>query len=442
MRRLALVCISLGVSCRPRSVPVIDAGAGDATVVPTAQSKPALRVARPISALRTPTGAAVVARDRASGGLVLAALEGSSSLPDGAVAATFALPTAAGLDNPEVAGAWPRLGILADAPDDAAKRRVFLRVSIDADGGAHASEPVSVGGATCATADGVYSIARDNDGWKGTFFPFAGEASEGPFLPGRTEATIVCGRARAFLVLAGSGEVRALRWSPSDHDARPTLLPRVPSAEGDDETVMSAAEDDLVLVKRDSAALYTLVWTGQGAASWHKAEMNSPEGRALESIEAEAHWLGMLFLRTVPKAKGCSGSETTDAVLELAVAALDTGKLVHAPEAVETWKCGAEPGPFFTGWTRGKLVAAWPRGADAVCTRAGVKRGGLGFAEVDPAGGRAKVGRIARPAETIAEAGCGESQCYAVALTRGSDPCGASDGPESGRLELVAYPPP
>jgi hypothetical protein len=218
------------------------------------------------------------------------------------------------------------------------------------------------------------------------------------------------------------------------------LLPKVPPGDGEAETLMSAVDDDLVIVKVDRSALHTLLWSGARGASWRGAEIAPREGRVLEAVEASREWLGLLFVRTTPKAKGCSGSETIDSLAEVAIVEVASGKLVHAPDAVETWRCGAEPGPFFSGWSRGKLVVGWPRGADVACARAGVRRGGLGFAEVDPAGGRAAVGRVARPAETIAEAGCGETRCYAVALTRGGDPCGAADGPESGRLELVAYP--
>jgi hypothetical protein len=446
MRWLALIWLCIGASCRPKPSAPVDAGTIEATDAPAVRARRATTLfARPISAVGTATGATVVGRDRATGRLALTLLEDSAAAREGSISndgpAVIMSASAAGLDNPELVGAWPRVGILADAPDDAARRRVLLRVAAFGDGGADTSDLVPVGSATCSTADGVYSVARENDGWKGTFFPMTGGSSDGPFLPGRSDATIVCGRRRAFVVLAGSGEIRAARWLPGEHDARPTLLPKAPLADGEDETLMSTREDDLVVVKRDRSAFHTLVWSGDAAASWRKAEVVPREGRALEALEADPTRLALVLVRTVTKVKGCAGSETTDAVAEVAIVELDSGKLVHAPEAIETWKCGAEPGPFFTGWTGGKLVVAWPRGADVACARAGVKRGGLGYAEVDPSGGRAKVGRVARPAETLVEAGCGESRCYAVALTRGSDPCGAADGPESGRLELVAYPP-
>jgi hypothetical protein len=129
-----------------------------------------------------------------------------------------------------------------------------------------------------------------------------------------------------------------------------------------------------------------------------------------------------------------------DTVAEVVIVDDAGGRVIHPPERIETWRCGAEPGPFFSGWAGGQLVVAWPRGADAACARAGVRYGGLSYAIVEPKASRAKTGRAGRAAEAIADAGCVEEKCYVAALTRGADPCGAADSADAGTLEMFAFP--
>jgi hypothetical protein len=69
-----------------------------------------------------------------------------------------------------------------------------------------------------------------------------------------------------------------------------------------------------------------------------------------------------------------------------------------------------------------------------------VRYGGFGYALVDPAGGRAKIGRAGGPAEAVANIGCDERHCYVASITRGGNPCGAADAPEAGTLEITAIP--
>jgi hypothetical protein len=375
---------------------------------------------------------AVVARDRATGELAFAKIDDAAPSVD----KVMALP--AGLDDPELVGSARAFGMLARVAD-AGDGRVLLRFPSQGDAGF--PERVPIGAAACATEDGVYAVDREKTGWSGSFISLDAAMIEPSrmVLSGNSAATIVCGQRRAFVALSAPGELSAVAWARAEHDDRPTALPKATTADAEEDTMMAAMDDALVVVKLDRSVVHTLVWTGAKGAAWRKADPIAKQGLALEMVEAEKGKIGLLFVRTVPRAKGCPG-EATDAVAEVALVDAETGKLARAPESLETWRCGAEPGPFFSGWAAGRLVVAWPRGADAACTRAGVRRGGLGFAVVDPATGRAVVGRLARPAETIVPAGCDATRCYAVALTRGSDPCGPSDGPESGRLEVIAYP--
>lgn len=440
MRWLALAWLAFGASCRSntsRPPPARDGSTGaDVRDVVDKGAQPLTRFARPMTARRVDGGIDAVARDRATGDLTLVRLD------DRSPQAPTVMPLKASLDDPELVVSSLDLGVLGRKVTDGGTGRVLLRVAWDADAGVKRIDLSPVGSAVCATMEGVYSIAREATAWRGTFVALteAGGEASGPTLVGRSEATVICGQHRAFVVTNTGGELRALAWSPSSHNAQPALLARSPSAAGG-ETIMSALADNLVIAKLQKSTFSTLVWPGETSGSaWRSDAMAPADGRTLEAMEPWQGQLGLLFVHAIAKVKGCTGGEKTDSVAEVGLADVATGKLARAPEPVETWKCGAEPGPFFTGWANGKFVVAWPRGPDAACAAAGVRRGGIGYAAVDPRTGRARVGRVLRPADAIVDAGCDATQCYAVALTRGPNPCDASDGPESGRLEVISYP--
>jgi len=430
----------VGLSCRPHSTGgSVDAGNRQGEIEAAARGEKIrpLRFARPVTAARMEHGIGVVARDRATGELAFAEFD------DNALVVLTTVPLPAKLDDPELLVSSGDLAVLARAPADGGRARVSLRIAMGGDGGATVIDSRPVGSAACSTLDGVYSLERDGAGWRGSFrsLTLAGGEERGPRLGASSEVTIVCGQHRAFVVVNGRGEQRVVAWAPEGHDARPTILPKPPLPDPDEGALMAAKGDELVVAKIQKSTLATLVLQNNHGAIWRVADVAAGDGLALETLEPGEGVIGLLFIRTVSPVKGCSGSEKTDAVAEVALADAASGKIVRAPEPIETWRCGAEPGPFFSGWIGGRLVIAWPRSADSACARAGVRHGGIGFAEVEPGAGHVRVTRLSRPFDAIAGAGCDEKKCYAVALTRGADPCGPADGPDTGRLEVIVYPP-
>jgi hypothetical protein len=442
MRWLALAWLVLVASCRPKAAPSTAGVDGSADVDPrdvvATTAVPAAQFARPVTARRVDGGIAAVARDQATGDLVLV------RFADPSQETPVVMPLQVRLDEPELVTSSLDLGLLGrPSADGGSGGRVLLRVGLAGGAGVTRLDLSPVGTAACATMDGVYSVARESTGWRGTFVALtqAGGESKGPLVSGRSEATIVCGQHRAFVVTNSGGELHAIGWSPNGYDAHPALLPPLARSTPEGETLMAAMDDKLVIAKFRKSTLHTLVWSGEPSGSAWRSEAGAlHDGLVLEAMEPAQGQLGLLFVRTIPKVKGCKGNETTDSVAEVALVDATTGKFVHAPESVETWKCGAEAGPFFSGWANGKFVIAWPRGPDVACARAGVRRGGIGYAVVEPGTGRASTGRISRPAETIVEAGCDGSKCFAVALTRGPNPCDPTLLPDSGRLEVIPYP--
>jgi hypothetical protein len=265
---------------------------------------------------------------------------------------------------------------------------------------------------------------------------------EGLLGPAKSEATLVCGQHRVFLTTASDETSRVLTWINGERPPAPVFLPKMVGSPGESDTSMAPFEDQLVAVKLDETGAVR-IWKWKGGAAptvWTKAVLGAKGDAGLEAVIPAAGMVGLVLTRTVDPGKSCRDADALDTVAEVAIVDDVSGRVVHAPERIETWRCGAEPGPFFSGWAQGQLVVAWPRGADAACARAGVRYGGITYAAVEPRATHAKIGRAGRPTESIADAGCVDGKCYVAALTRGSDPCASADSADAGTLEMFSFP--
>ena len=406
-------------------------------------SPPRVFLAPPLSAARVKGATVVAARERGGTGLVLSTYFDTAPA-DPVISRLGAVP-----EDSELITAAGDLGLLSREHGDGGSRRLLYRIAPDADAALLVGDPIAVGDAVCATLDGVHWLVREGSGFKGWLRPVGTAGSDviaGPTAASQSEMTLVCGGHRAFLASTVEGQVRVIAWSRSEHDAsaefRPVSIPKPPLSKLPDDMLMGAMDDRLALVALEAKAIAVAIYRPDEAATrWQKVMLAADDEATLEAIEPDSGKIGLLLLRTVPRAKGCRGGEANDTVAEVAIFDVETGKLVRPAERIETWRCAAEPGPFFSGWAAGMFVIGWPRGADSACAHAGVRWGGLGFAVVDPAGGHARVGHTGPSGDTIAEVGCDALKCYAAVLTRGSDPCGPADSPEAGKLEIVSYPP-
>lgn len=447
MLRAALASIVLASACRSKGTRLDEAeGAQASPGTPIARREPAKRFAPPLTVVRGESAVGVVGRERGvkdgEGGaghrLLFAELrdDGSAMVAPVSVVAT-------GEDLPALVVAHGSYGLIV--PDgDSARARKLVPLPSRPDGGG-AGEPARLGEASCTTAEGVFSLMQEGLGFRGLFQAMepGGAPAFAPTVPGDGEASVVCGQHQAFVVLNRAGEVSVVAWSKGGFDAKPTRLPKVPSAAAEDAIALGAMEDKLVLATSDPLAIYTLVWArGSDATSWRTANHRTKGEMSIEALEPAAGKIGLVLAETTA-ATTCRHGESNDTSISVAIVDAENGKLVRPPERLETWRCGAEPGPILAGWASAKFVLAWLRASDAACSRAGVRYAGLGFAEVDLLrGGPSKTGRAGAAAESIAMAGCGSARCFAVAVTRGStDRCGAADGSEAGKLEVVSFPP-
>jgi hypothetical protein len=334
---------------------------------------------------------------------------------------------------------------IAPAPGDAGARR--LLTGLDAQRTQRVG-PLEVGDAACATVGAVAWVDRAEAGWRLRSWAFGAPAeASGPSLPASVDVAIECGQTRVFAVTGSADAAQVVSWVPgAETSAGAVLVPPLAAGGGgdrDERPAMTVASDTLILAAVGRAAtLAVWAWSGDGAApAWLRTKLRVGEGAGVEVVEASEDAIGILTTREVEASRGCpSGSDPTDTIAEIALVGRADGRVMHPLERVESWRCGAEPARFWSGMPGGRFVAAWARGADAACVRAGVRRGGVGFVSVDAGGGRATIGRAGRPAETFADAGCDERACYVAAITRGPDACAPVDGAAAGAIELFSFP--
>jgi hypothetical protein len=385
----------------------------------TAEGK-ALRFAGPLTAVMTSSLAAVAGRDRKTGQVVLAFSSDGTWASERTVRIAESGP--ATTDDIELFGSQQKLALTVRGLAGKERARHLYRIDFAGDAGVRLSSPVDAGDASCATSDGVFSLYREADTFRGQFWPFSGTATavEGLLGPAKSEATLVCGQHRVFFATATDETSRILTWLDGEKLASPGILPKTADSPGESETSMAPFEDQLVAVKLDQTGTVR-IWKWKGGASpaaWTKASLGGKGEAGLEAVIPAAGMLGLVMTRTVDPGKSCRDSDALDTVAEVAVISDVDGRVVHAPERIETWRCGAEPGPFFSGWVQGQLVVAWPRGADAACAKVGVRHGGITYAVIEPKATRARIGRAGRPAEAIADAGCVDGKCFVAAVTR------------------------
>jgi hypothetical protein len=444
-----LISVLLAGACRSGQEPAKttqrraqDAAPDSADANGTSNQGKAMRLAAPLTAVKTSSVAAVAGRDRTTGQVVLAfsfdgvwGIERTVRISDSGPAVT---------DDIELFGSGDNVALSVRGLLGKGLVRNLHRVDLAVDAGLRVSSPVEAGEASCATNDGVFSLYREADNFKGRFWPFAGAETGADGLVGTatSEATLVCGQHRVFLAMTSDDTLRVLTWANGEKPRLPIIVPKVVGSSGEGETLMAPFEDQLVAVKLDEKAnVRTLRWHGgPSPAVWSKTNLGGKGEAGLEAAVPTAGMLGLVLTRAVDPGKSCPDADALDTVAEVVIVDDAGGRVIHPPERIETWRCGAEPGPFFSGWAGGQLVVAWPRGADAACARAGVRYGGLSYAIVEPKASRAKTGHAGRAAEAIADAGCVDGKCYVAALTRGADPCGAADSADAGTLEMFVFP--
>ncbi len=420
--------------------PPVEGAPGAPSASASSSAPAAPRFAAPLAAALGPGGTVFVAgRRRGAGGLLL----GSYDL-EGRPGVELDRPLDAALGRLAELDAFASPGgVVASVEGEGGQRQWLRAASI---GGLASAPWEPTEPSACATAADAALLSRVEGGFQARLAPLAGgpAADAGAPLAG-TAASLLCGATRAFLLVDRE----------SEHVARALASPPPPDVAlggarepGDVERSFAAyvAGDQLVALRLGSKrGLRFRTWDGvtREAGPWVHADLALEGEVAFELALVTADAIAVVTSRSVEASRACP-DDSGDTVAELSIVRRSDGAVRRAADRLETWRCGAEPGPFWGGTPRGRFVVAWPRGVDSACAKLGVRYGGLSVASAGVEGkGPPRVDRLGAPAEAIEDAGCDDERCVAIALARGeAGACVAADDPSSGAPRVLAYPAP
>ncbi|MCU0685957.1 MAG: hypothetical protein MUF34_27555 [Polyangiaceae bacterium] len=331
-------------------------------------------------------------------------------------------------------------GVIASVEGEGGQRRWLRAASSE---GLAKAEWEATEASACTTSREVALLTRVEAGFQARIAPIAAGApvDAGAPLAG-TAASLLCAPARAFLLIDREHEHVARSLG-----AGPLEVSLGDEKERDDAeksfSVHVAGEELLALRLGSKRGLRFRSWNGAAreASPWVRADLALDEETTFELALVTDDALAVVTTRPIEASRPCPDGEPNDTVAELSIVRRADGVVRRSADRLETWRCGAEPGPFWGGSPRGRFVVAWPRGADSACAKAGVRYGGLVVATAKPEGkSPPRVERLGAPAEAIEDAGCDAERCVAVALGRGeAGACVGVDDERAGTLRVIAY---
>ncbi|HEU4412626.1 MAG TPA: hypothetical protein VFS43_45705 [Polyangiaceae bacterium] len=433
---VAALAAAAAWSLRSRPPPPA-AGAAASPSAPASASTPAApRFAPPFAAALRAGGAVFVAgRRRGAGGLLLGSydLEGRA-----AVELERAIEPASGRVAELDAFASPG-GFVVSVEGEGGQRQWLRAASPErlADAAWEATEP-----SACATGREVVSLARAPEGLQARVAPIGGGAPSDAGAPlAGNAASLLCGRTRAYVLVERENDRVARALGPAPLDV--SLGAEREQDEPEQSFAAYVAGDELVAVRLGAkSGLRFRSWDGAAreAGPWVRADLPPGDDVTIELALAAGDALALVTTRSVEPSRPCP-DESGDVVAELSIVRRSDGVARRAGDRLETWRCGAEPGPFWGGTPGGRFVVAWPRGVDSACAKLGARYGGLTVASAGVEGkGAPRVERLGAPAEAIEDAGCDDERCVAVALGRGEPgACVGADDERAGAPRVLVY---
>ena len=387
MATLLILALS-AAACRSKQESRVASDAGSLTVDGVTRTRVSRRFRGPLGAARWGSDVLVFAQDRDTRELASVLLRGPDHVGQDAIAETTLLgnlPTSVGTLQARdlvAIGSTEGAGLLVSGLAESGAAKTLLVLRRDKEGRPIAEGPLLAGEAVCANASGIATLDRTENGWRGHFRSFAAPARllDGPEVLGRSEGVLVCGRERVFLLASRDEVTHAVAWDPSSTKQLPSVVLAKPDDAGneDDVAVTSDGESLLIVRMTDNAAVSLLTWKGEGPPDpWVRAQFRTEGESALEAVEATRDAVGLVITQPTDGSKPCpEGAETGDTVLRAGLLGRD-GRVLHAFDRLETWRCGREAGPFFAGFTGARFQVVWARVADATCAKAGARYGGF-----------------------------------------------------------------
>lgn len=272
--------------------------------------------------------------------------------------------------------------------------------------------PGEVSAASCATndtlwfSDGAHAVARS---WSG--------ASTKVDLPKEKETSLLCSTQRAFAVLEDDDRTSILPLTvpPKGH---PITLVRE-SEFGEEEqrelAEYAVGEDVGVVRLSTTGSLSVREILGGELGPLHKLSTTIPKDDDVVAVDASARTIAIVY--TQDASTSCEGDNPLST--KVTVLRVDRKTFEESTSELSPGRCGHEVGPFFTGVVGEAVSIAWAeRAGGEGRPRAPVVA--LAHSRIPPAG-TPKLARIDIPAETLVDAMCDGTQCYAVALVRNGE---------------------
>ena len=295
--------------------------------------------------------------------------------------------------------------------------------------------PFDVGAFICATDDG---LAWSEGAPKGATrihlrtYPVTGSPREDIGPSTMEDFTLTCGAHRAYAVAEGDEATPTKVYVIGGGGPAPAPVATIPPltlGRDEERDLFPWAEgDELGLVRVASGGEVQAASFRSGALELIHADKArvTPED---DVVGVDADPRQVVLVTTHDESDACPSGRGGASVHALRIPRQggSATSLAIAPSA-----CGRDVGPFWTNTLGRALLVAWAERASRP-EKTSPPITGLAYRLLQEG---ATTVRVAQAADGIADAGCDETRCYAVALVR--EPGG--DGMKPGAMKLLAYP--
>jgi hypothetical protein len=309
--------------------------------------------------------------------------------------------------------------------------RVAVAVGSD---GRILSGPFDVGALTCATDDGL--------AWTATVSGGASQVTLRSWPPGAAphddvgpaitdELTLSCGARSAYATVEGDEatptKVLALGAGATASDG--AKIPPLALGRNEERDLFTWAEGDEVGLVRISNAGAVQAADIRGGAAQPIAADHARLAPEDDVVAVDADERQVVVVATHDESDACPDGRGGSSVRALRIP-----RAGGSATTLEVAKgaCGRDVGPFWSNRVGRALVLGWTERASRTGKTSAPLSGFL-YRRLEEG---ASNGRVTQAADAIADAGCDDARCYAVALVRAA----GSDGMQPAPIAVLAYP--
>jgi hypothetical protein len=295
-------------------------------------------------------------------------------------------------------------------------------------------QPIEVGPAFCATADGAAWVAPHTTGptrirarrWAES------EWSEVLSVPSERDASLVCGDRNVIVLEEGEDDLSATAFTPGDTTAEPPAVVMRDNDFHDDEHEHDAYSigDDLGLVRVAASGAVAIreASHGRSPGAWRNLEHPLSGDDDVVAVDGNASATFIVVTRGVESA--CPDSRSTSESVRVLRVDRQTGR--DSIEDIAAPDCERLRGPFWIGQAPAGAVVAWVERLTAAAPKSPAISG-VGLRVLTDG---VRAGRIEQQADAFANGGCDERRCSAAALVR--EP--GTDGMRPAPIRVFGYP--